>query len=133
MEKPFQNWTRETAHIIGSVFIYADYAVPVERVREKLTEIVKASSLWDGAVVNLQVSDAKENSVELRALVSARNSPQAWDLRCEVREKLLAFLQQECPQALPRSRADLNIDAVKRDGHDMPHSPPEIAGANVSH
>ena len=109
MEKPFQNWTRETAHIIGSVFIYADYAVPVERVREKLTEIAKASPLWDGAVVNLQVSDAKENTIELRALVSARNSPQAWDLRCEVREKLLAFLQEEVPQALPRRRAEVEM------------------------
>jgi small-conductance mechanosensitive channel len=109
IEKPFQNWTREGAAIIGSVFLYVDYAVPVERVREKLSEIVKASRLWDGRVVNLQVSDAKDHAIELRALVSARTSPLAWDLRCEVREKLIAFLRDEYPQALPRQRADLDL------------------------
>ena len=109
IEKPFQNWTREGAAIIGSVFLYVDYAVPVDRVREKLSEIVKASRLWDGRVVNLQVSDAKDHAIELRALVSARTSPLAWDLRCEVREKLIAFLRDEYPQALPRQRADLDL------------------------
>ena len=109
IEKPFQNWTREGAAIIGSVFLYVDYAVPVDRVREKLSEIVKASRLWDGRVVNLQVSDAKDHAIELRALVSARTSPLAWDLRCEVREKLIAFLRDEYPQALPRQRADLDM------------------------
>lgn len=114
MEKPFQNWTRENAAIIGSVMLHADYTVPVERVRQKLNEIVKESSLWDGQVVNLQVTDAKERSVELRALVSARTSPAAWDLRCEVREKLIAFLQQELPDVLPKLRAD--VTALDRAG-----------------
>jgi small-conductance mechanosensitive channel len=109
IEKPFQNWTREGAAIIGSVLLYVDYAVPVERVREKLNEIVKASKLWDGRVVNLQVSDAKERTIELRALVSARTSPIAWDLRCDVREKLIAFLREEYPQALPRQRAEIEM------------------------
>lgn len=113
MEKPFQNWTRDTAALIGSVFIHADYTVPVARVREKLEEIVKASKLWDGSVVNLQVTDARQDTVELRALVSARTSPQAWDLRCEVREKLIAFLQEEYPQALPRMRADLQVEHAR--------------------
>src|SRR5581483_11602339 len=79
MEKPFQNWTREGASIIGSVTIHADYTVPVDRVRKKLEEIARASKLWDGAVVNLQVTDAGSHSVQLRALVSARTSPEAWD------------------------------------------------------
>jgi len=104
MEKPFQNWTREGAAIIGSVFLHLDYTVPVERVRKKLVQIANDSKLWDGRVVNLQVSDAKPDSIELRALVSARTSPMAWDLRCEVREKLIAFLQAEYPDALPRQR-----------------------------
>lgn len=113
MEKPFQNWTRDSAALIGSVFIHADYTVPVARVREKLEEVVKASKLWDGSVVNLQVTDARQDTVELRALVSARTSPQAWDLRCEVREKLIAFLQEEYPQALPRMRADLQVEHAR--------------------
>jgi small-conductance mechanosensitive channel len=116
IEKPFQNWTREGAAIIGSVFLYVDYAAPVERVREKLNEIVKASRLWDGRVVNLQVSDAKDHAIELRALVSARTSPLAWDLRCEVREKLIAFLRDEYPEALPRQRADLDLRGLEING-----------------
>jgi small-conductance mechanosensitive channel len=99
IEKPFQNWTRETSALIGSVFLYVDYTVPVGKVREKLMEVARASPLWDGRVVVLQVSDAtKDHTVELRALLSARSAPAAWDLRCEVREKLIAFLQQEYPR-----------------------------------
>lgn len=109
MEKPFQNWTREGAAIIGSVILHADYTVPVERVREKLTQIAKASSLWDGNVVNLQVTEADGHSVQLRALVSARTSPAAWDLRCEVREKLVTFLQENYPASLPRGRAQVEL------------------------
>ena len=104
LEKPFQNWTHNSAALIGSVFFFLDYRVPVERLRSKLLEIVKDSPLWDGKVVNLQVSDVMEHTVQLRMLVSARNAPQTWDLRCEVREKMLAFLQTECPEALPRTR-----------------------------
>lgn len=107
LEKPFQNWTRESASLIGSVFLYVDYSVPVEAVRDELARIVRSTPLWDGQVVNLQVSEAKERTVELRALVSARNAPQTWDLRCEVREKLIAFLQREYPQALPTERVAL--------------------------
>lgn len=113
IEKPFQNWTRENASIIGSVFLHADYTVPVDRVREKLKDIAKGSPLWDGQVVNLQVTDATQETVELRALVSARTSPSAWDLRCEVREKLIAFLQEELPSSLPHVRASL-VDGSAR-------------------
>ncbi len=108
LEKPFQNWTRETASLIGSVFVYVDYTVPVQAVRQKLEELVRESSLWDGRVVNLQVSGATGSTVELRALVSARNAPQTWDLRCEIREKLIAFLQREHPYALPTARVELH-------------------------
>jgi small-conductance mechanosensitive channel len=99
MEKPFQNLTRGGAGIQGTVTIHADYSVPVERVRQKLTEIVKNDPLWDGRVADLQVTDAKD-WLELCATVSAATPRKAWDLRCAVREKLVAFLQREHPHAL---------------------------------
>ncbi|MBV8401745.1 MAG: mechanosensitive ion channel, partial [Acetobacteraceae bacterium] len=108
LEKPFQNWTRETGSLIGSVFLYVDYTVPVEAVRQKLIEAAGESPLWDGKVVSLQVSDARERTLELRALISARNAPQTWDLRCEIREKLVAFLQREYPDALPTARVQVS-------------------------
>jgi len=108
IERPFQNWTRETASLIGSVYLYVDYSTPVERVRQKLVECAKASKLWDGDVVNLQVTDAKDRTIELRALVSARSSGEAWDLRCEIREKLIDFLQRDYPQALPQQRLQIS-------------------------
>jgi len=104
IEKPFQNWTHRGSALVGAVTIHVDYTVPVERVREKVLEIVEASPLWDGQLVNLQMTEAGDRTVQLRALVSARNSGANWDLRCELREKLIAFLQAEYPQALPRSR-----------------------------
>ncbi|MCQ8240667.1 mechanosensitive ion channel family protein [Rhizosaccharibacter radicis] len=106
LEKPFQNWTHQSASLIGSVFFYLDYSVPVDAIRARLQEIVKETPLWDGNVVNLQVSDMKQREVEIRMLVSARNAPQAWDLRCFVREKMLMFLQSEHPEALPRTRLE---------------------------
>jgi small-conductance mechanosensitive channel len=108
MEKPFQNWTRTTANLLGTVFLYADYTVPVEEVRNALRGILESSKKWDGKVCNLQVTNATEHTVELRALMSAGDSSAAWDLRCEVREKLLAYLQQHYPQSLPRLRAEIH-------------------------
>ncbi|MGE4081087.1 MAG: mechanosensitive ion channel family protein [Reyranella sp.] len=105
LEKPFQNWTRHSTDLIGTVLLWVDYTVPVARIRARLEEIVREARLWDGQVVNLQVVDSNERAIQLRALVSARNSGEAWDLRCEVREKLIAFLQESYPGALPRQRA----------------------------
>ncbi|WP_314945790.1 mechanosensitive ion channel family protein [Bradyrhizobium cosmicum] len=107
IEKPFQNWTRDTASLIGVIALHVDYRADVPRIRRWLEEAVKESQLWDGAVVNLQVIDADSRTIELRALVSARNAPQSWDLRCEIREKLVAFIRDEMPDALPRERAIL--------------------------
>jgi small-conductance mechanosensitive channel len=107
IEKPFQNWTRDTASLIGVIALHVDYRADVPRIRRWLEEAVKQSKLWDGAVVNLQVIDADARTIELRALVSARNAPQSWDLRCEMREKLIAFIRDEMPEALPRDRAIL--------------------------
>ncbi|MFG0330728.1 MAG: mechanosensitive ion channel family protein [Phycisphaerales bacterium] len=107
ISEPFQNWTRRTADILGTVFIYADYTVPVQAVRDELQRLVKQSDKWDGRVCVLQVTDATERTVQLRALVSAANSPSAWDLRVWLREKLIEFLQREHPECLPRTRVEL--------------------------
>jgi small-conductance mechanosensitive channel len=107
IEKPFQNWTRDAASLIGVIALYVDYRADVPRIRQRLSELAKESRLWDGAVVNLQVIDADARTIQLRALVSARNAPQSWDLRCEIREKLVAFIRDEMPDALPRERAIL--------------------------
>ncbi len=115
IEKPFQNWTRETASLIGSVMLYVDYRTHVSRIRKELEEIVRDSRLWDGAVVSLQVTDTNSTTMELRALISARNASETWDLRCEVREKLICFLQDEMPEALPRQRAELSPPLAMHD------------------
>ncbi len=107
IEKPFQNWTYQSADLLGTVMLHVDYTCPVDRVREKLQEIVKGSELWDGKAVALQVTDASENTMQLRALVSARNAGDAFSLRCLVREQLIAFLQTEHGQALPRQRSEV--------------------------
>lgn len=107
LEKPFQNWTRVTADILGTVFIYVDHTVPVDSIRRELQNILKDSEHWDGKVCVLQVTNTSERTVELRALMSAEDASKAWTLRCEVREKLVEFLRQRYPQALPRIRAEL--------------------------
>jgi small-conductance mechanosensitive channel len=114
IERPFQNWTRDAASLIGSIILHVDYAADVPKIRKRLEHAVRESALWDGAVVNLQVVDTNTRTIELRALVSAGNAPQAWDLRCEIREKLLAFMRTEMPEALPRDRADVALPPVDR-------------------
>jgi small-conductance mechanosensitive channel len=121
IEKPFQNWTRTGGELIGSVFLYVDHTAPVDVIRKKLSEVAAQSKLWNGNVVSLQVSDCKETTIELRALVSANNASAAWDLRCEVREKLIDFLQREYPSALPRRRNEAVGTAVSKsnEAHEM--------------
>jgi small-conductance mechanosensitive channel len=112
IEKPFQNWTRVSADLLGTVFVYADYTIPVKEIREELHRIVKGSNKWDGKVWGLQVTNATERTMELRALMSAADSSAAWDLRCEVREKLIEFVQKNHPEALPKTRAELKKTEV---------------------
>lgn len=107
IERPFQNWTRDAQSLIGAIALHVDYSADVPAIRTRLEQVAKESRLWDGAVVNLQVIDTHPRTIELRALVSARNAPQSWDLRCEIREKLLAYIRDEMPEALPRDRAIL--------------------------
>jgi small-conductance mechanosensitive channel len=109
IEKPFQNWTREGSALLGTVLLYLDYAAPIEAIRAKAEEIVAQSKLWDGKVIKVQVTDARERTLEVRVLLSAGNAGAAFDLRCEVREKLIAFLLAEYPHALPRERAELML------------------------
>ena len=107
IEKPFQNWTRVSADLLGTVFIYTDYTIPVQAVREELDRILKSSDKWDGKVSVLQVTNATERTMELRALMSAADASTAWALRCEVREKIIEFIQKNYPDALPKTRAEL--------------------------
>jgi small-conductance mechanosensitive channel len=111
IEQPFQNWTRASAEILGIVFLHVDYSMPIPALRAELTRILRESPYWDGRVNVLQVTEAKEHSLELRALTSAANASVAWDLRCEVREKLVEFIQQRHPGALPRVRATVGTMA----------------------
>lgn len=110
IEKPFQNWTRESASIIGSVIWHTDYTVPITQMREKLKEFLSQSKLWDGNVQVLQIIESRQDTMELRALMSAKNSPTAWDLRCEIREKMIMWLQKVHPGALPRNRVQVQMD-----------------------
>jgi small-conductance mechanosensitive channel len=108
IEKTFQNWTRTSADILGTVYIYADYGLPVDAIREEQTRLLQSTDLWDGNVNVLQVTNTTEKTVELRVLVSAKNSPTAWDLRVFLREKLLDFIQKEYPEYLPKTRISMN-------------------------
>jgi small-conductance mechanosensitive channel len=109
IEQPFQNWTRDSAELIGTVMLYLDHSAPVERIRAEGQRIAEGSKLWDGKVYNLAVTDFRERVMEVRVLVSARNAPRVFDLRCEMREKLIAFIQVEMPQALPRTREEVAV------------------------
>lgn len=113
VENPIQNWTRREAEIIGTVVIYTDYTVDLEPLRAELTRLLEGNTLWNGKVNVLQLIDTTESTLQLRALMSARNSPQAWDLRCAVREGLISYLQKYQPQALPRTRVELPKEPTK--------------------
>jgi len=110
VEKPFQNWTRTSADLLGSVFLYADYSVPVSEIRQELMRILQESSYWDKKVGALQATNATKEVIEIRALMSAEDSPAAWNLRCEVREKLIDFMQKRFPDGLPRVRVQMEPD-----------------------
>lgn len=107
IETPFQNWTRQTAEILGTVFIYVDYGFPVPALREFMTRALADNPHWDGKVNVLQVTNATENTMELRALASAKDSGTAWDLRVKLREDLIEFIRVNYPQFLPRKRVQM--------------------------
>lgn len=107
IDTPFQNWTRTTSKLLGTVFVYCDYHTDINAVREELKRICEASSKWDKRLAIVQVTDMTEQSVQLRALVSAQSGPKLWDLRVEVREGLVKFLRQHEDSAVPRVRTNL--------------------------
>jgi len=108
VEHPFQNWTRSSAELLGTVFLSVDYSLPLEPLRQEAQRVCEASPDWDKRVCLVQVTDATERSMQLRVLVSSASSGQNFDLRCAVREALIAFIQREHPESLPRLRADVN-------------------------
>jgi small-conductance mechanosensitive channel len=104
IEKPFQNWTRTSAGLLGSVFVWVDYSFPVDEGRKALKQIVESSALWDKRFWNLQVSDASEKTMQLRVLATSADSSRSWDLRCEIRENFIAYIQKNHPKSLPYLR-----------------------------
>ena len=107
IEKPFENWTRTNADILGTVFIYTDYTIDFEAIRKELKRLLQDHPLWDGNAGNIQVTNSGPESVEIRALVSAKNSPDVWNLRVDIREALITFIRENFPGALPRTRVSL--------------------------
>ncbi len=107
IEKPFQNWTRNSSDILGTVYIYTDFDLPIDKLREELTRLLNATELWDRKVNVIQVTDLSEKTMELRALMSAKDAPTAWDLRVYARENLLKYIQKNFPDSLPRTRLEI--------------------------
>lgn len=123
VDQPFENWTRSTADILGWVFIQVDYTAPVDELRRAFEQILAGSSNWDGKVGALQVTTLGTETMQLRALMSSADSSRSWDLQCEVREQMIAYIQQHCPGALPHLR-------VRPVGHDGgPPGSQSLAGA----
>jgi small-conductance mechanosensitive channel len=120
LEKPFQNWTRTTADIWGTVFLYVDHSLPVAPLKEYLKSLLESTPLWDGKVQVLQVTDVRERTVELRCLMSAVDSPTAFDLRCLVREKMLEYIQKNYPESLPKTRVLMEEVASEKGPFEQP-------------
>lgn len=112
-ENAFQNWTRNNAQILGSVFLYLDYSMPLEPLRQHFEKILGETKLWDQQTQVLQVTDTSDKTMTIRLLMTAQNSPTAWDLRCYVREKMIEFVQQNYPESLPHVRATLTDSELK--------------------
>lgn len=119
IEKPFQNWTRSSAQLLGTVFLWVDYRMPLQPIRDALKRVCEGSPLWDGRVCLVQVTDFSEKSMQLRCLVSTADSGKGWDLRCLVREELMSLLQKDYPEYLPRLRAEVDPPS-----DNTPHRPP---------
>lgn len=120
LDDSFQNWTRTTSELLGTVFWYLDPATDVSLLREKLGELVQASERWDGRFFNMQVTDVKIEAIEVRALMTAKDASTAFDLRCEIREGLLAFIRSEMPEAITHYRGDVNVRPSR---HPLPAAP----------
>lgn len=111
LEDSFQNWTRSTSQVLGSVYWYLDPTADIPRLRSKLEELVRGDERWDGRAWGLQVTDVRPEAIEVRAVMTARDASSAFDLRCEVREAMLAYVASEMPEAIVRFRGDMALDA----------------------
>ena len=109
IEKPFQNWTRTSSGLLGTVLVWVDYSFPVDEGRTALKEIIESNPLWDKRFWNLQVSDASEKSMQLRVIATSADSSKSWDLRCAIRENFIAYIQKNHPQSLPQLRTQLGV------------------------
>ncbi|WP_423818287.1 mechanosensitive ion channel domain-containing protein [Salinimicrobium sp. TIG7-5_MAKvit] len=116
IETPFQNWTRNSSDILGTVYIYTDFDLPIDKLREEQTRLLNATDLWDRKVDVIQVTDLTEKTMELRALMSAKDAPTAWDLRVYARENLLKFIQENFPDSLPRTRLEVKEERPRQEG-----------------
>ena len=123
IENPFQNWTRTGSQLIGTVFLMLDYRMPLAPLRDELKRLCREAPEWDGRVCVLQVTDTNEHAMQLRALVSSADSGRSWDLRCHVREGLIAYVQAHHPEALPRWRGELERSDHPPEQPPMPRNP----------
>lgn len=130
IENPFQNWTRTSAQLLGTAFLWLDYRTPMAEVRAQLQAICEQDPRWDGRVCVAQVTETSEHTIQVRLLVSARNSGDLFDLRCVARERMIDYLARCHPYALPRLRADLARDDPARTGR--PGQAPAPPGPAVS-
>ncbi|WP_394003323.1 mechanosensitive ion channel family protein [Luteimonas sp. WGS1318] len=131
ISNPFQNWTRSSAQLLGTAFLWLDHRAPIDAIRAELQRICEADPRWDRRVCVTQITETDRHTIEVRLLVSARNSGDLFDLRCAVREGMLAFLNRAHPEALPRLRNEVSEAAVsgpapvegRAPRHDDTHSP----------
>jgi small-conductance mechanosensitive channel len=114
IENPFQNWTRTSSEILGTVTIWVDYRMPVDEIRAEAERICRDAAEWDGRLCQVQVVDASDRAMQVRVLVSAADAGRAWDLRCLVRERLVHYIQQAYPEHLPHIRADIDNRSEKQ-------------------
>lgn len=120
LENPYQNWTHPSGTLIGTIFIYVDYSVNVDRLREALSQILEQTPLWDEKFNVLQVTELKEQNMELRILVSAKDPGDLWNLRCHVREKLVRFIKENFPSGFPKIYTKILMDEPKDSQRSFP-------------
>jgi len=129
IENPFENWTHTSSTILGTVFLWLDFCLPVEKLRAEFERVCKQAPQWDGRVCVLQVTDVSDRAMQIRMLVSAQNSGNAFDLRCAIRESMIAFIARDYPEALPRLRSAIDpveIGASSDQGRNLADRPDEI-------
>ncbi|MDZ7826228.1 MAG: mechanosensitive ion channel [Gammaproteobacteria bacterium] len=112
----FENWSRHSAELMGTVFLWVDYAMPVEALRDEFARLLEQSDRWNGKTASVQVTDASDRAMQVRFLMSAASSTLLWELRCSVREDLIAFVRDQYPEHLPRLRAELTDSGSERPG-----------------